>query len=262
MTAQRVNAERIVLLGWSRAILMQMAHPLIAAGVVEHSHFRAGARATAVRLHQTVRSMLSLTFGTSADHARTIATIQAIHRRVNGVLRHDVGPFAAGTRYSAEDPALLLWVHATLADSVLLAYDALVARLTAEMRDAYCREAAPVAVELGAREQDVPRTWAELQRFLADELASGRITVGEDARVVAGAVLHPPLSVVTGLPASLNRLLTVGWLPESLRAGYGFAWSAGRDRQAQRAARWFRNLRRVCPWFLARWPAARRGWRG
>ena len=112
-----------MILAWPRAILLQLAHPLVAAGVAEHSTFRAGPVTAAKRLHHTIRAMLSLVFGDEAAQARTIAAIRAIHKRVNGQLKTDVGPFPAGTRYSAEDPALLLWVHMTLIESVVFAHD-------------------------------------------------------------------------------------------------------------------------------------------
>src|SRR5687768_9666876 len=104
--SRRVNAERLVLLGWSRAILLQLAHPLVAAGVAEHSSFRAGSVAAAKRLHMTVRAMLALTFGTGRGRAAARDGILAIHRRVHGVLPAATGRFPAGTPYSAEDPDL------------------------------------------------------------------------------------------------------------------------------------------------------------
>src|SRR5688572_4623560 len=74
--AHRVNAERVVLLGWGRAILMQLAHPLVAAGVYEHSSFRATPWAAASRLHATVRAMLALTFGTDAEREHALHGIR------------------------------------------------------------------------------------------------------------------------------------------------------------------------------------------
>lgn len=258
MIAARINAERLVLVGWSRAILLQMAHPLIAAGVADHSHFRAGALATAVRLRETVRAMLALTFGDSVAHGRAIAGIRAIHTRVRGELREATGTFAAGTRYSAEDPALLLWVHATLIESVVLVYERLVAPLSVEERDQYCREAADVALALGVRDAEVPRTWADLEAYLTREYASGRIAVGRDARLIATAVLFPPLRVVSGPFAWLSRLITLGLLPPAIREQYGYAWNAKRDRELGRTLAWLRRARSVAPRFLAWWPDARR----
>ena len=118
IVAQRINAERLVLLGWTRAILLQLAHPLIAAGVYDHSSFRAAPFAAASRLHATIRAMLTLSFGTDAEREHALHGIRTIHTRVNGHLRHAVGVFPAGARYSAEDPALVLWVHLTLIESV------------------------------------------------------------------------------------------------------------------------------------------------
>src|SRR4051812_8692295 len=138
----RVNGERVVLLGWPCAILMQVAHPLIAAGVLDHSTFRDNAVAPIRRLHSTVRAMLGLSFGTPAERAEVITTIRSIHTRVNGTLQTDVGRYAAGTRYSAEDPALLLWVHATLVDTSIRLFDMLAGKLTDQDRDEYCRESA------------------------------------------------------------------------------------------------------------------------
>ena len=256
--ATRINAERLVLLGWSRAILMQMAHPLIAAGVADHSHFRATPRMAVTRLHGTVRAMLALTFGDPMAHGHAIAGIRAIHARVRGELREATGVFPAGAPYSAEDPALLLWVHATLIESVLLAYDGLIAPLAEADRDEYCREAADVAVALGARDADLPRTWAALEAYLQREYSSGRIAVGTDARQIVEAVLFPPLAAISGPFAWLNRLVTIGLLPEYVRAQYGYAWADRRARQLERACRILRATRRLTPRVLAWWPEARR----
>src|SRR5688500_9884495 len=99
--SHRINAERIVLPGWSRAILLQLAHPLVAAGVAEHSTFRGGPLTAAVRLHHTVRAMLALTFGDEATREAALEGIRAIHRRVHGRLPVAAGRFPEGTPYSA-----------------------------------------------------------------------------------------------------------------------------------------------------------------
>ena len=150
MIARRINAERLVLLGWSRSILLQMAHPLIAAGVVDHSHFRSGARTAVARLRGTIRSMLALAYGDAAAYSRSIGTIQAIHTRVHGRLRAATGVFPEGTPYSAEDPALVLWVHVTFIESVLLVYERLVAPVSGADRDAYCDERVCNLIMLGS----------------------------------------------------------------------------------------------------------------
>lgn len=256
--AGRVNAERVVLLGWSRAILLQVAHPLVAAGVAGHSSFRDSPVRAARRLHHTVRAMLQLTFGSESEQALVIANIRAIHRRVHGVLGEPVGTYAAGTPYSAEDPALVLWVHATLLESVVLVYESVVGALTPAERDAYCLEAVWVPVALGARQEDVPRDWAGLLAYLDAMHGSGRIAVGSQAREVARALLQGPFAALVGPMGWANRELTVGWLPPSIRAGYGFAWHEHRERRFQRLVAGVRRARRLLPSRVALWPAALR----
>jgi uncharacterized protein (DUF2236 family) len=255
--ARRINAERVLLLSWPRAILLQLAHPLVAAGVADHSSFRKGPATAARRLHETVRAMLSLTFGDEAAHAQTIASILAIHRRVNGTLRSAVGPFPAGTPYTAEDPDLVLWVHTTLIESVLDLYQRVIEPLTDQARDAYCAEAAEVAVELGARVADVPHTWTALVDYLATTHRSGTIVVGPDAKAVAGAVLSPPLPLISWPAGRLVRRVTLGLLPANLRAQYGHGWTARDERRFVAALRRVQRLRRLTPRRLALWPEAR-----
>src|SRR3712207_4774676 len=168
----KLNREMVLLLGWGRAILLQLAHPLVAAGVAEHSAFRARPRGRICRFAQTVSAMLALTFGTPEQVARAAAGINAIHDRVHGRLREPAGRFPAGTPYSAHDPALLRWVHATLLDSTLRVYELYVGPLTPEEQDRYCAAASGVAPLLGIPDGYLPASVAELEAYLRAMLAS------------------------------------------------------------------------------------------
>ena len=249
----RINAERLVVIGWTRAILMQVSHPLIAAGVNTHSTFRDGALAPVRRLHGTVTAMLGLTFGTPEEQAQVIGRIRAIHTRVNGTLPERVGRYPAGTRYSAEDPALVLWVHLTLIDTSIKVYEALIGTLTAAERDEYCRESAGVAVALGAVPEAVPRSWQAASALCDATLGSGDLVVGADARALAQALLHSSVVNVTGPVAWASRLLTTGWLPDDLRQQYGLPWDTGRERRFQQLVAATRRLRPWMPGRLAHW---------
>ena len=257
MVVQRINSERVVLLGWSRAILLQVAHPLVAAGVLQHSSFRGSAMQAAVRLHHTVAAMLSLTFGESEARVAAVARIRAIHTTVNGTLAQGVGILPAGTRYSAEDPALLLWVHATLLDSTADIYQRVVAPLSAGDLDAICVESAPLLHELGGDPQLTPLTWDALQKYVTSIYASGLLTVSDDARRLGQAVLAPRAAGVPVPLSGLHELLTTGMLPPDIRRAYGFEWSDARERRFQRALRTLRAVRRVSPSLLAHWRVAR-----
>lgn len=252
--AKRINGERVVLLSWPRAILLQMAHPLVAAGVAEHSRFRESPRVAIERLHATVRAMLRLTFGTAREHHDTVTAILKIHARVHGVLREAVGTYAAGTPYTATDPALVLWVHGTLLDSTLLAFRTLVGPLAPTEENAYCAEAASIAEELGARPADIPRDAAALTAYMNAVYTTNVLAVGADARAIAAAVLSGPLPWLTAPATWTNRLITTAWLPPQLRTAYGLPWTDRRERVSLRLLGAVRATRRLLPDVAARWP--------
>jgi uncharacterized protein (DUF2236 family) len=256
--ARRINGERLVVLGWGRAILMQLAHPLIAAGVDDHSTFRAHPLAPFQRLHSTIRAMLSLTFGTPDEVARAVAGINGIHDRVHGTLPESAGPFRAGTPYSAHDPELLLWVQLTLVDTLPLAYETFVAPLSAAEKDEWCREARTNVDRLGVPVDRLPATYDELSREVQARLGSGELAVSAAARRLAHQILHPTLYWATWPWSRLNRLAIVGLLPSTLREAYGFGWTPA---DARALARWSRVIRTAAahtPPALRRWRIARR----
>ena len=247
-----------MLLGWVRAILLQLAHPLIAAGVAEHSTFRSGASAAFSRLHQTVGAMLALTFGDDGRREEALEAIRVIHRRVHGTLPAACGPFHVGTPYSAEDPPLLLWVHATLIDSIVRIYEQIVGPMSEAERDAYCADSAEVAIALGARADEVPRSWRALQAYMAAQYGSGAIAPCHQARELAAALLAP----LRGLAATpLNGTLTLiaaGLLPPDIRRAYGLEWNRRRERSFRGMMAALHLARHVTPRLIRWWPDARR----
>lgn len=255
--ARRINGERLVLLGWSRAILMQLAHPLIAAGVTEHSSFKGSAAQAAVRAHQTVGAMLSLTFGSDERRMNTLEHIRGIHRKVNGTLREPVGQFPAGTRYSAEYPALLLWVHATLLDSTVDVYQRLVEPLSTADLDTYCEESMPTLMELGGDPATALRTWSDVRIYVAHMEQSGVLAVSAATRELADSVMWPrglwPFAI-----GPVNRGITIGLLSPALRAVYGYSWNQALESRFERVMTLIRAIRRVTPTALAEFRDARK----
>ena len=201
--------------------------------------------------------MLSLSFGTDAEREHALHGIRTIHTRVHGQLREAVGVFPAGAAYSAEDPALVLWVHLTLLESIPLTYELFVGPVSNAERDAYCAEAAWVATSLGAPPADVPLTWAHASEQLSRMYASEILRVGSQARELAAAVLTPRLSRFVPTLASWNHLVSVGLLPSSIRDQYGLAWSDADQRRFERTVARVRGIRKNLPDFVALWAEAR-----
>jgi uncharacterized protein (DUF2236 family) len=253
----RINGERLMLLGWGRAVLMQIAHPKVAQAVADHSTFGAGRLARLQRLQSTVRAMLALTFGDHAHVDRAATHINRIHDRIHGTLDTATGPFAAGTPYSAHDPQLLCWVLATLMESMPLTYGLFVAPLSRADQERYCREARGVGVRLGIPEAMIPRDPEAVRAYIQAQIAGGEIVVGDHARRLARDILHPPFAPAYWPVARLLRLTTAGTLDASLRDGYGLTWT---PRDARAFARWTRAVRTAhgaTPDWLARWRVAR-----
>jgi uncharacterized protein (DUF2236 family) len=255
--AWRLHREVVLLAGWGRAILLQVAHPLIARGVADHSPFAAEPWGRVKRLERTLRAMLTLTFGTPEEITAVAAQINRIHDGIQGRLGEPAGAFDRGASYSAHDPALLGWVHATLLDSFLLTYERFVAPLTPAERDRYCREAGAGGSRLGIPQGRAPQSAAELAACMKRMLESGDICVTAAAREIAREVLAPPAPWPALPLLALARLPAIGLLPPSIRAAYGFAWSSRQERALQLLCAVVRGALPLVPSPLRYWPAAR-----
>jgi len=206
--------------------------------------------------------MLVLTFGTPQDVVRVSRTINAAHRRVRGKLRERAGIFPAGAKYSARDPALLRWVHATLLDSFLHAYEVYVGPLTPEEKDRYCAEASGAEPLLGIPKGHLPRTLGELQEYMDEMLASGEVTVTETASSLARDVLSPT-ALWPGQPLVwLMRAPTVGLLPPVIRQAYGFPWDSRHEAALRFSAELVRGLLPMTPSVFRHWPPSRACYQG
>ena len=251
-----LQREVILLVAWGPAILLQFAHPLVARGVADHSAFNTERWGRAQRLHRTLRAMLQLSFGTEGEAFAAAARINTIHDRVHGRLSQAAGIFPQGTAYSAHDPALLAWVHATLLEMNLRVYELFVVSLSAEEKDRYCMEASSIEGLLGIPHGRLPRSVSELQHYMEEMYASGEICVTDVARTLSRALLYPEVSRIF-LPAiGFMRLTTIGLLPTSIRADYGFSWSARHEALLRLLTGLTRILLPLTPPILRYWSAA------
>jgi uncharacterized protein (DUF2236 family) len=150
-----VGRERVLLLGGPAALLLQLAHPLVAAGVADHSGFRVD---PFDRLRATLDATLRISFGDSDQAGQAADRVRATHRAVRGALQVSTGPFPAGTPYSASDPDLAMWVHATLVSVAMDSFELLVEPLSLKRREGYYRESGRFARLFGVTDQVLPPT--------------------------------------------------------------------------------------------------------
>jgi uncharacterized protein (DUF2236 family) len=245
--AWRVDREVMVLAGGSCALLTQVAHPTVAAGVVQHSTF---ATDPFGRLRRTLVSSFDVVFGTRSRAEAAIRRVNAVHAAVRGTT-------SGGATYSAHDPEALLWVHATLIDTALRVYSRFVRPLSLADERAYLVEAAEVAARLGVPATDLPDEVGELRAWMAAMIRDGRVQVTPDALRIARTVLYPP-GPVPRIVWDAAHLVSIATLPEPLRRQYGIPWSPTRDRAVERLAAVSRRLLPLVPPPLRYVPQARR----
>lgn len=210
--ARRLNRESFLLLGGTAALLLQVAHPLVAAGVDQHSDFR---REPFGRLLRTLDTTLAVVFGTTAEARAALRRIDRRHVAVRGTA-------ADGRPFAAQDPELLAWVQVTLVMTSLRLYELVMGRLADAERESYWQEARFFASELGATADALPATFLDAARYEQDMLA--RTVIPDDtAMAVAHDVLHP----VRWLPPWAGWPLdafTAGLLPAPLRTPFDLRW--------------------------------------
>ncbi|WP_030437035.1 oxygenase MpaB family protein [Actinoplanes subtropicus] len=211
---RRVAREGLLLAGAGRATLLQIAHPGVARGVYEHSDF---ADRPLDRLRGTMSYFYGVLFGTR-DEARTVSrAVAAMHRRVTG------------PGYFADDPELQVWVNATLYDTAMVLYRRVVGPLSEAEADACFRQYAVLATAIGCPESAWPADRAAFTTYWQEMISS--LAVSAEARAIADALMRPrkfPVGLRPGLPG--HRFVTIGLLPEPIRAGYRFSWSPRRER--------------------------------
>jgi uncharacterized protein (DUF2236 family) len=194
--AWRVHADTSILVAGMAAFALQALHPLALAGVADHSSF---ADDFLGRTRRTGEFVSGVVYGTSAEAAARVATVQRVHQRVVGVAPD-------GRAYSANDPELLEWVHVTEYLAIAAAYRrfALFPLSRADL-DRYVAEVAVVGKAMGV--ETPPRSWDELdaafQRFRP------QLAVGEQAVVAVRFLQHPP------------------GLPDIARAAWRTVWAGG-----------------------------------
>jgi uncharacterized protein (DUF2236 family) len=201
---------------------MQAAHPVAFTGFF--------ASTTALedpypRLERTAAVIHTIIFGTRADADRATARVRAVHRRMRGELTQAAGRFPAGTPWAADDPALLLWVIATLAESSLLVYERYVTRLDSDERERYWSDFKVLGRLFGLAPAEMPETWPALLEYLGRMLRGDELYVTPQARALGlEIVLSPPVPLRVRPLLELANFVTVGLLPGELRRQYKLRW--------------------------------------
>ena len=229
-----VNEEPAILFGAGRALLLQLAHPHVAAGVDEHSDFQHN---PFKRLQGTLEAVYAMVFGSAELAAGVGRRIQWVHG------------FVTGPAYEANDPANLLWVHATLLDSALCAYERLVAPLSEADRETYYQEMTVVAERFGCPRDAQPENYRAFEAYWQEQVRT--IEVTDVGRRLARDIVAPRLPFRLHIPLApalaVQRLVAVGTLPAPTRERFGFEWDGRRQSRLDHVVSFVRRTSRLMP---------------
>ena len=238
----RINREAIIFLAAGRALLLQLAHPWVAASIAEHS------RATAhpiVRFHRTFSVVFAMVFGTTDQAFAAARSLHRRHSRVTGLLPQVAGPFKAGSRYYANNLSALRWVYATLIDSAVAAHELIFDPLSAEDRARHYAESQLFAGLLGIPSGALPADHKGLAAYAEAMCSSEVLTVSPAARAIANQIFSGA-GILRRVPNGY-RALTAGMLPDRLRMDFGFDYGAAERRAGDRMVAWLGRAYALAP---------------
>jgi uncharacterized protein (DUF2236 family) len=220
------------------ALLLQVSHPTVGAGVSQHSNFKQDPWG---RLLRTLDYTSSMVYGGPDLACEVGRRVRTMHGRINGV-RPD------GICYHALDPEPYAWVHATLADSIVRGHRLFCSRsLPAAEIERFWAEWRRLGRLVGVGDRDLPETWPELEAYF-EEMVQLELEDTEAAQDVIAALRNPAAPPLPWLRDPVWRLVrwpwsragalaTIGLLPPALRQRLGVRWSATKQLRFRALAR-------------------------
>jgi uncharacterized protein (DUF2236 family) len=240
----QVDREAAIFLGAGRALLLQLAHPWVAAAIEQHSDTFANPIG---RFHRTFSTIFTMVFGSLDQSLDAARRLHRRHAEISGTFPSPVGPFPAGCTYCANEVSALRWVHATLWDTAPMTYELVLGPLARDQQERYYAESRRFAALFGIPGQRLPPDWTAFSAYVAAMIESSTLTVTEAARamahrLVAGADTWLPV------PSGYNAL-TAALLPSRIRDAFALPYGQAEQNAAQQ---FVARTRRIYPFLPSR----------
>ena len=240
----QVDRQAAIFLGAGRALLLQLAHPWVAAAIEQHSDTFANPIG---RFHRTFSTVFTMVFGSLDQSLDAARRLHRRHAAISGTLPLEAGPFPAGSSYYANEVSALRWVHATLWDTALMTYALVLGAPARDQRERYYAESRLFAALFGIPGQRLPPDWAASSAYIAAMTESSTLTVTDAARAMAHRLLA---GADTWLPVpSGYKALTAALLPPRLRDAFALPYGQAERNAAQQ---FIARTRRIYPFLPSR----------
>jgi uncharacterized protein (DUF2236 family) len=233
----RIDREAAIFLGAGRALLLQLAHPWVAAAIADQSRLFAD---PVGRFHRTFGVTFTMVFGELDQALAAARKLYRRHAMVTGVLPAAAGPFAAGSAYRANAVPALRWVHATLVETALLAHDLVLPSLTDHERERYWSEARLYAGLFGIPQDCLGPDWTSFAAYTGAMMESDVLTVTPAARDIARQIFSGAATTIR--PPLWYRAITAQMLPARLRTAFELPFGEAERSSAARALKWLRRI--------------------
>ncbi len=239
----RIYREPGILIGSYRALLLQVAHPAVGAGVAFYSNFQ---KDYLGRAYRTFFNMSSIFFGSRKEALRVAGQLHRMHYRIKGQYRNAQGQSIA---YCANQPELLCWILATLVDTSIRSYEHLHGPLSAADKEIFFQESQITAQLMGIPLSSYPESYEDFCHYFQQMLQSKVLAVGATGLDLSEAILRGPFF----WGSSIIRLFATGLLPASLRQAYRLPWT---ERQEKRLQTYLKRIRGFYRFFPVAWRTA------
>ncbi len=249
ITWRRASDARLFLAA-GYALVLQVSHPTVGAGVSEHSQFR---REPWGRLLRTLDYTYTMVYGGPQAAGEMGRRIRSFHKGIRGSMPD-------GRPYHALEPGAYAWVHATLAEAIVRAHERFGRPFSDGQREAFWAEWRALGRLLGIRDGDLPSDWQGFGDYLQEMVAGTLVhTPAVDDVLAALArpaapqvpVLRDPMWALARLPLGhVLQLATIGLLAPALRRRFGLAWSAAQELQLRGFSAALRSTTPLLPAWL------------
>jgi uncharacterized protein (DUF2236 family) len=208
--------------GAGQALLLQISHPWITAGIDEHSVVR---NKPLARGRNTFRYILTMLYGSRDQALEAARDVRLIHAKIQGHLKQKAGAFGEGSEYRANEEQAMIWVHATLWETQMKMYEESVGKVSDVEKEQYYQETKLFAYLFGIREEALPAHWLDFVAYCDKMRASDQLAVTKTSRELADYLfgVHSLGGVILWPAMQVQKLVTKANLPPKLRQGYGFS---------------------------------------